>query len=163
MGSRSNIRKEIDRAYIAGFLDGDGSLMLQIKKRADGKNKIRFMATICFYQDNRHKKDLSWIRRILGIGYLSERNDGMSEFRVNGFKQIQEILLNLIPYIKFKKIQAKALFESCRILSVTKFNMLSHKKLTKLVDLILVIQNENYVTKKKKTRSELLRIIGLTP
>ena len=28
---------------------------------------------------------------------------------------------------------------------------------------VLVIQNENYVTKKKKTRSELLQIIGLTP
>jgi len=26
-------------AYIAGFLDGDGSLMLQIKKRKDGKLK----------------------------------------------------------------------------------------------------------------------------
>jgi len=57
VGSRSNI----DLAYIAGFLDGDGSLMLQIKKRTDGKNKIRFMATICFYQDTRHCKDLFWI------------------------------------------------------------------------------------------------------
>ncbi len=163
MGSRSNIKVEIDRAYIAGFLDGDGSLMLQIKKRADGKSKIRFMATICFYQDARHEKDLRWIQKILGIGYLSQRNDGMSELRVNGFKQVQEILLNLIPYIKFKKLQAKSLFEACKILSKTKLNMLSPKQLAKLVDLILVIQNENYVTKKKRTRSELFRILGLTP
>ena len=48
MGSRSNIYL----AYIAGFLDGDGSLMLQIKKRKDGnRSKFRFMPTICFYQD----------------------------------------------------------------------------------------------------------------
>ena len=159
MGSRLII----DRAYIAGFLDGDGSLMLQIKKRADGKCKIRFMATICFYQDTRHEKDLIWIQEILGIGYISRRNDGMSEIRINGFKTIKEILKNLIPYIRFKKIQAKALFESCTILSLTKFNKLNREQLTKLVDLILVIQNENYVTKKKKTRSELLQIIGLTP
>ena len=65
VGSRS----KIDLAYIAGFLDGDGSLMLQIKKRTDGKNKFRFMATICFYQDARHEKNLYWIRKILGIGY----------------------------------------------------------------------------------------------
>jgi hypothetical protein len=159
VGSRSII----DYAYIAGFLDGDGSLMLQIKKRTDGKHKFRFMATICFYQDTRHEKDLLWIRKVLGIGYLSKRNDGMSELRVNGFKTIKEILENLIPYIRFKKIQAKSLLESCTILSQTKFNMLNGKQLTKLVDLILVIQNENYVTKKKKTRSELFRIIGLTP
>ena len=159
MGSRSNI----DLAYIAGFLDGDGSLMLQIKKRADGKNKIRFMATICFYQDTRHQKDLLWIHKILGIGYLSKRNDGMSELRINGFTTIKEILKNLIPNIRFKKIQAKALFESCIILSKTKFSMLDRKQLTKLVDLILVIQNENYVTKKKRTRSELFQVLGLTP
>jgi hypothetical protein len=159
VGSRSNI----DLAYIAGFLDGDGSLMLQIKKRADGKSKIRFMATICFYQDTRHEKDLLWIQKIVGIGYLSHRNDGMSELRVNGFTTVKEILENLIPHIRFKKVQAKSLIESCTILSQTKFNMLNRKQLTKLVDLVLVIQNENYVTKKKKTRSELLQIIGLTP
>ncbi len=159
MGSRSNI----DLAYIAGFLDGDGSLMLQIKKRADGKNKIRFMATICFYQDTRHQKDLLWIQKVLGIGYLSKRNDGMSELRINGFATVREILKNLIPNIKFKKIQAKALFESCTILSKTKFSMLDRKQLTKLVRLILVIQNQNYVTKKKRTRSELFQILGLTP
>ena len=159
MGSRSNI----DLAYIAGFLDGDGSLMLQIKKRTDGKSKIRFMATICFYQDTRHQKDLLWIQKVLGIGYLSKRNDGMSELRINGFTTVKEILKNLIPNIRFKKIQAKALFESCTILSKTKFNMLNRKQLTKLVNLILVIQNENYVTKKKRTRSELFQVLGLTP
>ena len=159
MGSRFII----DYAYIAGFLDGDGSLMLQIKKRADGKHKFRFMATICFYQDTRHEKGLFQIQKVLGIGYLSRRNDGMSELRVNGFVTVKEILKNLMPYIKFKKIQAKALLESCTILSKTKFNMLNRKQLTKLVTLILVIQNENYVTKKKRTRSELFQILGLTP
>ena len=50
MGSHPKIgmAKEIDRAYIAGFLDGDGSLMLQIKKRKDGKIGIRFMPNDLF-------------------------------------------------------------------------------------------------------------------
>ena len=87
----------------------------------------------------------------------------MSELRVNGFTTVKEILENLIPYIKFKKVQARSLLESCTILSKTKFNMLNRKQLTKLVALILVIQNENYVTKKKRTRSELFQILGLTP
>ena len=159
MGSRSNT----DLAYIAGFLDGDGSIMLQVKKRADGKSKMRFMATICFYQDTRHEKGLFQIQKVLGIGYLSRRNDGMSELRINGFVTVKEILKNLMLYIRFKRVQAKALIESCMILSKTKFNMLNREQLAKLVDLILVIQNENYVTKKKRTRSELFQILGLTP
>ncbi len=163
MGSRSKITKETHKAYIAGFLDGDGSLMLQLKKRSDSKRAIRFMTTICFYQDTRHEKTLYWIRKFLGIGYISKRKDGMTELRINGYDQIRNILKSLSPYIRFKKLQARALIRACEILSSTKFQKLSQKQLAKLVDLILVIQSENYVTKKKKTKSELRKILGLTP
>ncbi len=167
MGSQSKIVRKVakatDRAYIAGFLDGDGSLMLQLKKRKDGILKFRFMATICFYQDTRHEKTLYWIQKILGIGYISRRNDGMTELRINGFKQIRDILIRLNPFIKFKKLQSRALLKACEILSSTKFKMLSKQKLIKLVGYVLAIHNENYVTKKKKTREELLKILGLTP
>jgi len=160
VGSRSNIHL----AYIAGFLDGDGSLMLQVKKRKDGnKSKFRFMPTICFYQDTRHEKTLYWIRDVLGIGYLSKRNDGMTELRINGYEQIRDILKSLLPYIKFKKIQANALKKACEILLKTELKLLNKMQLIKIVDLILVIQNENYVTKKKKTKNDLYRILGLTP
>ena len=158
MGSRSNIHL----AYIAGFLDGDGRLMLQIKKRKDG-NKFRFMPTICFYQDTRHDKTLYWIREQLKIGYVSKRNDGMTELRINGYKQVKEILQSLLPYIKFKKIQAKALKQACEILLKTELKLLSKMQLIKIVDLILVIQQENYITKKKKTKYDLCQILGLTP
>ena len=137
--------------------------MLQIKKRKDGNIGIRFMAVICFYQDTRHEKDLYWIREVLGIGYISRRNDGMTELRINGFKQIREILKSLIPYIRFKKLQASALKSACDILSKVKFKKLTKNNLKKLVELILVIQNANYVTKKKKTGEDLFKILGLTP
>lgn len=159
MGSRSNV----ELAYIAGFLDGDGSLMLQIKKRSDSGIGLRFMPTICLYQDTRHEKTLYWIREKFGIGYISRRNDGMSELRVNGYKQVVEILRTLTPYIRFKKIQSKALIRSCEILSSKKFSKLSKKQLEKIVDLILVIQKENYVTKKKRTKGELMAQLGFDP
>jgi hypothetical protein len=157
------VDQKIDLAYIAGFLDGDGSLMLQIKNRKDGKLKIRFMSTICFYQDTRHDKNLFWIRKILGKGYFHQRNDGMSELRINGYTSVKDIIDLLKPYIRFKKIQAKALSEACTILSSRKFKVLDREQKIKLIDLILVIQRENYVTKKKKTKDELLQILDLTP
>ena len=159
VGSRSNV----ELAYIAGFLDGDGSLMLQIKKRKDGALKRRFMPTICFYQDTRHEKPLKWIREVLKIGYISRRNDGMSELRVNGYAQVRDILIALVPYIRFKKFQAVALCNACKILSGAKRRRLTNKQLLKLVDLILVIQKENYITKKKRSKDELYEMLGLTP
>ena len=159
VGSRSNT----DLAYIAGFLDGDGSLMLQLKKRKDGKVKIRFMATICLYQDTRHEKTLHWIKKIVGIGYISRRNDGMSELRINGYAQVRDILKKLLPYIRFKAVQAKSLLEAAEVLSGTKFRMLEKKQLRLLIKLMLLIQRENYVTKHKKTKEELFAVLGLTP
>lgn len=159
MGSRS----KTNLAYIAGFLDGDGSLMLQIKKRKEGRMKYRFMCTICFYQDSRHEKPLRFIRNVLGIGYFSRRNDGMSELRINGFAQIHKILQDLMPFIRFKKKQASALCESAGLLSKKKIRELSQNDLVKLVKYISIIQSENYSTKSKKTNEELNRILGLTP
>ena len=159
MGSQS----KINFAYIAGFLDGDGSLMLQIKKRKDGKLKRRFMGTICFYQDSRHEKPLSWIRKVLKIGYISRRNDGITELRINGVKQIKNILERLIPFIKFKKKQAIALYNAVKLLDSEKLNILSNHKLVKLIGYILTIQHNNYVTKRKKTRNELLKSLDLVP
>ena len=159
MGSRS----KNNLAYIAGFLDGDGSLMLQIKNRKDGRSKIRFMPTICFYQDSRHSEPLKWIRDALGIGYLSKRNDGMSELRINGYEQIKKILLDLQPFIRFKKTQTKLLLEGVNILSERTISELSKEQLDRMVHIILGIQNENYVTKRKKTKKELEMVLGLTP
>ena len=159
MGSRS----KIDLAYIAGFLDGDGSLMLQIKKRKDGKAKVRFMCTICFYQDTRHEAELFWIKKILGIGYLSRRNDGMSELRINGVTQIKNILKQLIPYIRFKKQQATALYRAAGILEGKMIANLKQSELKEIISCIIIIQNNNYATRKKKTGLELFEILGLTP
>jgi hypothetical protein len=159
VGSRSNN----NLAYIAGFLDGDGSLMLQIKKRSDTNRGVRFMATICLYQDSRHETPLHWMRSILNIGYISRRNDGISELRVNGFKQVNTILKLLRPFIKFKEKQAEALYKASSILMQETMSKLSTKKLRRIVKLILIIQNENYVAKRKRTEKDLLKMLDLTP
>ncbi len=135
--------------------------MFQIKKRKDGKRSgKRFMLTICFYQDSRHEKPLFWIRDVLGIGYVSHRSDGITELRINGYKQVENILQKLSPFIKFKKIQAKLLLESVKLLQKSN---LTENNLRKIVNNILKVQAENYVTKRKRTKKELLKILGLTP
>jgi LAGLIDADG endonuclease len=159
VGSRS----KTDLAYIAGFLDGDGSLMLQLKKRKDGKTKSRFMVTICFYQDSRHKEDLYWIQSVFNVGYISHRNDGMSELRINGYKTALLILKQLMPYIRFKRIQAAALLKAAKLLDAKPLTKLTLNDLKSLVGYMLEIQSANYVTKYKRPKEELYKVLGLTP
>ncbi len=137
--------------------------MMQIKKRKDGKQKYRFMLTICFYQDLRHEQPLHWIRNELGIGYISKRNDNIGELRINGYRQVNKIIKCLLPYIRFKKNQARALYKASQILLKKKNGKLSKKDLLNLVKAMMVIQKENYATHHKKSKDELLEMLGLTP
>ena len=159
MGSRL----KTDSAYIAGFLDGDGSLMLQVKARSDTKRGVRFMATICLYQDTRHEKPLYWIRERLGIGYISRRNDGMTELRINGFEQVRYILTTLKPFIRFKTKQAQAMIKACDLLSKKFIREMSKAEARRLVKLTLVIRSENYKSRSVLTEDELNRVLSLTP
>lgn len=99
-------------AYIAGFLDGDGSIMLQIKPRENCRYGFRLYATIVLYQDSSHEEDLQWICDQLGVGYLSRRNDGMSEYRIDGHQRVAAILKVLMPYIRFKRKQVVLMLEA---------------------------------------------------
>lgn len=159
MGSRS----KTDLAYIAGFLDGDGSIMLQVKLRGDTSRNVRFMATICLYQDNRHAQPLLWMREVLGIGYLSHRNDGMTELRINGFVSVHKVLTQLQPFIRFKTVQVNALLQACSILNLKKISKLSEQELQNLVDLVFLIRDNNYKSRATLNKETLLLRLGLTP
>lgn len=159
-GNTVGSRLSVEKAYIAGFLDGDGSIMLQLKKRSDGSRGYRFMATICLYQDTRHDTPLYWMRETFGIGYISQRNDRMTELRIQGFAAVQKVLSELQPYIRFKTLQTEATIQACSLLQKKK---LSQVDLLRLVQLVLAIQNENYQSTRKKTEEDLLKMLNLTP
>jgi hypothetical protein len=102
------LSKREQLAYIAGFLDGDGSIMLQLRKNSSGKI-IRIKTVICLYQDKRYEKDLDWMQKILECGYVYTRNDNISELRIEGFAKVFQTLVALEPFLRLKKKQAKLL------------------------------------------------------
>lgn len=155
------ILKSTDWAYIAGFLDGDGSIMVQVKNRKNNKLGIRLMFTICFYQDSRHKKPLEWIRKVIGIGYLSDRNDNISELRINGYKQVENILKKIKPYAKFKAKQVEIVLRMLSLIDNRNINQLIKKDRLKIVDLIFQLRDQNYFSGKRKyTKEQLIELLG---
>ena len=152
----------INFAYIAGFLDGDGSIMFQVKKRRDTSRGIRLMFTICLYQDTRHEKPLFWMKKIFGIGYISRRNDGITELRINGYERVQKILQNLYPYLRFKKDQTRYLFRALDILNKKKINQLTKKEKTQIANALIAARKQTYQSGKKnskKLRADLKEIM----
>lgn len=106
VGSRGKLTKE-DLAYIAGFLDGDGCIMLQLINRHDYMLGYQIRASIVFYQKTCNREFLEWLKSALHHGYIRNRPDGMSEYTIVGVTQVKEVLLLLIPFVRLKRKQAK--------------------------------------------------------
>jgi len=162
VGSRSQTQ-EADLAYIAGFLDGDGSVMMQVKKRSDTVRGYRLMATICFYQDARHDAPLEWIQRTLGSGYLSRRKDGITELRIQGFRAVGAALAKLEPYVRFKQRQIVIMRRMIAVIGNRDVFTLVKRDRRKIVQDIRRLRQENYHSSQRRTTdTDLDRIFGLT-
>lgn len=155
MGRQTKLSKEENFAYIAGFLDGDGSLMIQFKKRNDNE-KLRVMFTICFYQDSRHDKPMYWIQKRFKIGYISKRNDKITELRINGYKTVKKILKLLQRYVRFKRKQVSLILKAIEILENKKYSRSTLLKIAKISD---EIAKENYFSSQRKYTYEHVKDI----
>ncbi len=118
--------------------------MVQIKNRRDTARGWRIMFTLCFYQDSRHKHPLQWMKKAIGIGYLHDRKDGMTEYRINGYHQAQRILQHMRPYIRFKKKQVEYALKMLEILDGQQFLSLSQQTRAQLADWFSKIRTNNY-------------------
>lgn len=96
-----------EKAYIAGFLDGDGSVMAQLVTREDYKLGYQIRVSIVFYQKTIHQEILLWLKEQLGYGYIRNRRDGMSEYTIVGLSEVSYVLTLLYPFLRLKKKLAK--------------------------------------------------------
>ena len=139
--------REETKAYIAGFLDGDGSIMFQLIERKGYIYGYQIRVSVCFYQDSSHKEGLKWLRERIGYGYIRDRNDGVSDYTIVGPERVREVLVMVKPYVVFKAAHvARALELLDAMEEKRKPNVKEFLALAKLVD---SYANLNYSKKKK--------------
>ena len=100
------MRKE-ELAYIAGFLDGDGCIMLQLVFRHDYVFGYQIRASVVFYQKENNAYFLDLLKEKLKYGYIRNRKDGMCEYTIVGVEAVTGVIKLLYPYIVLKKKQAE--------------------------------------------------------
>ncbi len=97
------IMDSITLSYIAGFLDGDGSIFFQIVPRKDYIQKFQIRSSIAFYQKSEHIEILEWLKSIFEVGYIRKRPTGVSDYTIVESKEVKKILFLLQPYVKLKR------------------------------------------------------------
>ncbi|CAN5885826.1 hypothetical protein BH20PSE1_BH20PSE1_15840 [soil metagenome] len=103
------------RAYLAGLIDGDGSIKLQLKPRPDVKHRFRAILSVSIYQDSKYKHVLQTLGEWIGFGSICDFKNGMSEFRLEGFGRVNSFLKEIEEYVLLKQEQVKLAQEAARI------------------------------------------------
>ena len=89
-------------AYIAGFLDGDGSVFFQVIRKTDYCLGFQIRASVAFYQKTENDQILVWLKEQLGAGYIRRRKTGMSDYTIVDPRDVRRILELLSPYVRLK-------------------------------------------------------------
>jgi hypothetical protein len=145
--------KSQDRAYIAGLIDGDGSIMLQFQKRNGMRFHYRINTCVIIYQDSRYHAVLEEIQKSIKAGYIYKRNDQISELRVEGHKQVAQLLEKIKPFLQFKSKQAELMLIALELLKEKPLSLDSFMKLAKFSD---AISESNYTSKQRKYSSSYI-------
>ena len=134
-------------AYIAGFLDGDGSIFFQIVPRKDYKQKFQIRSSIAFYQKTEFTQILEWLKSIFGTGYIRHRKTGISDYTIVELKEVKRTLQLLQPYVRLKKNQINLGLEIINRLE----NKKSKEDFLEICKLVDKFKELNYSKKRKIT------------
>lgn len=125
---------ETQKAYTAGFLDGDGSILAQCLRKTDYKLGFQIRISVVFHQKTRRKEFLKDLSEEIGLGQLREKKNGMSEYNIVGAAATKPLLEALLPYLRMKQRQANLVLKILEQLPSTENNEERFLDVCRLVD-----------------------------
>ena len=92
-----------EASYLAGFLDGDGSIHFQLVRQSGYRFGFYVRASLSLSQSTSARWGLEYLQTLLGGGYLRDRGTGMSDVVVTSRPLLLRILTEVEPYVVFKR------------------------------------------------------------
>jgi hypothetical protein len=138
----------IQKSYIAGFLDGDGSIYVRLKPNLSYRYGYQVAPYIILFQSSKDRVQFEELCSLIGLGYTRERKDGILEYTINRVDNIREFLQAVKPFVILKKKQVALMI---KILDQKKKveNLKDFSVLMKMID---SFRELNY-SKKRKLRT----------
>src|SRR3989344_353891 len=145
---------EVDRmsfsdSYVAGFLDGDGSIVATIEYRPERRRfPYRVRLKITFTQHVRHRKMIEKLRVFLGNrGHVWEvRSHNLVELVIQDRKELKATLERLKPHLVIKRMQAELMERIIAIYdhaTVKVRSSLSEKEYANIISLVQRLRARN--------------------
>ena len=131
------------KAYLAGLLDGDGSIYVRAKRNSTYRYGFQIACYVAFFQSNKKKNEFKTIFLHNELGKMRERNDGILEYVINRKNSILKLIENIKPFLILKKKQAFLLIKILK----NKEKVKSKKDFENLLKLIDGFRELNYSKK----------------
>jgi len=134
------------KAYLAGFLDGDGSIYVRLKPNSTYKYGFQIAPYIILFQSKKNRDNFERVCSLINLGYLRERRDEILEYTIARMDSIMEFLTVVKPYVVMKKAQVELMEKILKLKNQVE-NKNDFSELMKLVDRFREL---NYSKKRKR-------------
>lgn len=135
-----------DLTYLAGLIDGDGSIIAQNVRRHDYANKFQIRLTVQVTQRNKRREHLEQIKSLIGAGRIQVNKKAIANYQLTEASEVYNFLEQLLPYLRMKKKQAALVIRIIQQLPAAKVSKEEFLKLAELAD-----QVASYNDSKKRT------------
>ncbi len=145
-------------SYLAGFVDGEGSFNVSIKKVHD--RSLGWRVTACFNVSQRERQILELLQQTLGCGTIRRRWDGVHYFEVNSYVDLVE---RVVPFFRRFLLRSPSKNETLEVFAQICEMMcagehLSSDGIRKIVHLRSLMNNET--SKRHRDDEEILNSLN---
>ncbi|MHB8416079.1 MAG: LAGLIDADG family homing endonuclease [Acidiferrobacteraceae bacterium] len=99
--------RAVDAAYVAGFLDGDGSIHFQLVRQEGYRFGFYARATLSLSQSTPARSVLQEMQALIGGGYVRDRGTGMSDLVITSRPLLIRTLEEVRPYVRVKHVHVR--------------------------------------------------------
>lgn len=146
-----NINRD-DLLYLAGLIDGDGSLVAQIVRRSDFVSKFQIRCTVQITQSKKRRHFLENIQEIIGYGTVRDR-ENISDYVLTETRCVYFFLKQLSPFLRLKKKQSNLILRIIEQLPSSKNSPLLFVELCDISDHVAQLND----SKSRKITAEVVR------
>lgn len=134
------------KAYLAGFLDGDGSIYVRLKKNDTYRYGYQISPYIVLFQSAKSRAKFEQLCKMIGLGSMRTRKDGIMEYTIGKNESLIQFLKMVKPHVILKRNQVELMLN---ILEIKK-RVRSKNDFEKLVFEINKFRDLNYSKVVKK-------------
>nr|AAL77583.1 unknown [Carteria lunzensis] len=137
--------------YLAGLIDGDGSIIAQLVSRKDYTWEFQIRLTVQVTQLKKRRWFLEELQKEIGAGSVRDR-DTVSDYILTETSNVYKFLKDLQPHLRLKQKQANLVLRIIEQLPSSKASKEIFLELCNVVDHVATLND----TKKRKYTAEIV-------